>query len=131
MNPFKTKTSYSDTVHKALIKKRWKEEEEKVMAELKADILEDVQKAAEEFVSDDVFVGQKALVLIALRKQGWGKQRGLWLLNELDETEKAFKKTLPGQPDNSISWPEVFDAVKEEYGIDLRERYGIQFVEDL
>ena len=37
MNPFKTKTSYSDTVHKALIKKRWKEEEEKVMAELKGE----------------------------------------------------------------------------------------------
>ena len=79
-------------------------------------------------MSDDVFVGQKALVLIALRKQGWGKQRGLWLLNELDETEKAFKKPLPGQPDNSIAWPEAFDQVKEEYGIDLRERYVIVFL---
>ena len=125
------KMNYASSVHEALQRKRLKDAEEKVLTELKKDIMNDVQREAENFVSDDVFAGQKGLLLLSLRKKGWGRERGLWLLDDLDETEKAFRKPEPGKPDNSISWPEVFDAVKEEYGIDLRERYGIQFVEDL
>ena len=115
-----------NSVHRALAKKRWKEEEEKVFAELKAEIMKDVCSQAEAFLSDDVFMGQKALFLLALRKEGWGRIRAQRLLKEVDTLEKAFAMPEEGQPNNSIDWIEVFEAVKDEYKIDLLESAGLR-----
>jgi len=106
-----------NAVHNALQKKKQREAVEKYKQKLFAE----VNRRAEDYLSDDVFTGQKALVLLALRKEGWGKQRALRLLKELDELEKAFQKDDLG---NSISWEDVFSQVKEEYGIEFDMKEG-------
>lgn len=118
-----------NTVHKALEKKRMEEamkQAEQILAEtIKADILAELEERAEEFLSDDVFVGQKAILLLSLKPEGFGKARAERILDRMDSTEQALRKPEEGKPDNSINWQEVLDQVKEEYDIDLRERYGI------
>lgn len=118
--------SYVDAIHSALEKKRLRDAEEKFIQSLKQDIMENVKDQVDHFLSDDAFVGQKGLLLLALRKRSWGRQRALSLLDDIDATEQSFIKPLPGQPDNSIEWADVFETVKEEYGIDLLERYGLK-----
>lgn len=101
-----------DSIHNALRKKALREAKETY----KQNLFAEVNRQAENYLSDDVFTGQKALVLLALRKRGWGKQRALWLLHELDEMEKAFQQDDLG---NSINWDDVFSQVKEEYDIEF------------
>lgn len=121
MKPFKKKAKcdYSSAVHKALEKKVLRDAEE----EYKKQLFAEVNMQAENFLSDDVFTGQKALMLLALKKEGWGKQRALRLLQELEDLEKAFIVN-PDGPDNSIDWDSVFAQVKEEYGIEFVAREG-------
>lgn len=101
-----------NAVHNALQKKKQRE----AVEEYKQKLFAEVNRQAEDYLSHDVFTGQKALVLLALRKKGWGKQRALWLLHELDEMEKSFYLDDFG---NNINWNEVFDQVKEEYDIEF------------
>lgn len=66
----------------------------------------------------DVTIGMKAVFLLALKKEGWGKQRAIRLFEEVERIEQGLydgEKNFFG----GIEWEDIFEQVKEEYGIEL------------
>ena len=81
-------------------------------------IKREIMRKVENRLIWDVTIGMKAVFLLALKKEGWGKQRALRLFEEIERIEKA----LADGEDNyfgGIEWKDIFAQVKEEYGIEL------------
>lgn len=66
----------------------------------------------------DVTIGMKAVFLLALKKEGWGKQRAIRLFEEVEKIEQGL---YDGESNSfgGIEWQDVFEQVKNEYGIEL------------
>lgn len=81
-------------------------------------IKREIMRKVESRLIWDVTIGMKAVFLLALKKEGWGKQRALRLFEEVERIEKAL---LDGEDNyfGGIDWTDIFEQVKDEYGIEL------------
>lgn len=79
----------------------------------------EIMRKVERTLVWEITTGMKAVFLLALKKEGWGKQRALRLFEEVERIEQGL---LDGKENNNggINWDDIFDQVKEEYGIDFR-----------
>lgn len=81
-------------------------------------IKREVMRKVEDRLIWDVTTGMKAVFLLALKKEGWGRKRAVRLFEEVERIEKAL---YDGETNyfGGIDWSDIFDQVKEEYGIEL------------
>lgn len=90
-------------VHKNLQKER-----------LKREIMKEVEKN----LTKDVVAGMKAVFLLALRKEGWGRDRAMRLIENVNSIEQALLEGSEGG-ENGINWNDIYNQVEEEYKISL------------
>ena len=82
-------------------------------------IKREIMRKVENRLIWDVTIGMKAVFLLALKKEGWGKQRALRLFEEVERIEQGLKD---GEDNyfGGIQWQDIFDQVKEEYGLEFQ-----------
>lgn len=76
-------------------------------------IKREVIKHMEKKCIPEIAVGVKGIVLLALKKEGWGQQRAIRLWDAVEEIQMDILE-------ERITWDDVFDQVREEYKLELR-----------